>query len=152
MRRHVARISAGGFHPALIALLLAAGCAQPPAPLPAAPEPGRLGVLDAAYDRSKWRWVRNLDGRALLAHAEIPLCYLDPQPATHFDAPAFTVKKEEKTFGGVRYTVMDVFEGRQFSETVYLRAAEPLLTVYSPGACRTEAERILERYEQTRKP
>lgn len=134
------------------ALVLAAGCAQMTGPSfePAA-EPGSLGALDAAYDRTKWRWVKNIDGRLLLSHTEVGKCFVDPQPDHGFNEPGFSVKRKEKTIGNARYEVVSVFEKQQFWEAIYLRAGSktPLLGVYSDGACQHEAERILHTYEKT---
>lgn len=136
---------------ALPALVLAAGCAQLPAPFPEpATEPGSLGVLDAAYDRAKWRWVKNPDGRALLMHTELQKCFVDPQPDQDFTDPGFTLTREEKTIGNTRYEVVSVFEKRDFWEAIYMRAGAkaPMLGVYASGKCQDEAERILENYEK----
>ena len=130
-----------------------AGCAQLPVPT-AAPtaEPSGFGVLDPAYDRSKWRWVKNADGRPLLAHTEVQKCFVDPHPDQDFREPGFIIKREEKNFGATRYEVVNVFEKQQFWIAVYHRAGtpQPVLGVYSEGACRAEAERILHSYEKTR--
>jgi hypothetical protein len=136
---------------ALAAQTLISACVQPPelSPTPSA-TPGSFGALDTHYDRSQWRWVRNPDGRLLLSHTAVAKCFLDPQPVEDFNAPGFTVTREEKTIGGARYEIANVFEGRQFSEAIYRRsgAGTPLLGVYADGACRTEAERILQAYEK----
>lgn len=113
-------------------------------------EPGNLGVLDSAYDRSKWRWVRNPDGRALLKHVDVEQCFVDPDPADDFNEPGFVVKREQKTIGNTRYDVLNVFEGRDFWIAVYQPAGtrDPWLGVYAEGRCREEAERILQAYEK----
>jgi hypothetical protein len=134
-------------------LLLAGGCAQLSGPTPVpADEPGSLGVLDSAYDRTKWRWVRNPDGRSLLSHATVPKCFVDPRPGDDFNEPDFSVKRDRRTIGKTAYEVRNVFQGRDFWEAVYQRegSREPLLGVYSEGACRIEAERILEAYENSK--
>jgi hypothetical protein len=135
-------------------LLLAGGCAQLSGPTPVpADQPGNLGVLDSAYDRAKWRWVTNPDGRSLLSHATVQKCFVDPRPLDDFNEPGFSVKRERRTIGKTTYEVRNVFQGRDFWEAVYQRegSREPLLGVYSEGACRTEAERILEAYENRRR-
>ena len=136
------------------ALMFMAACAQlgGPAPVPS-DEPGSLGVLDRAYDRATWRWVKNPDGRLLLTHASLHKCFIDPHPADDFNEPGFAVKRERKTIGNAPYDVLNVFQGREFCEAVYQRegAPEPLLGVYADGACRAQAERILEAYESGRK-
>ncbi len=137
------------------ALLLAAGCTgvspppQSPKPSPLS-ETGTLGVLDSAYDRSQWRWVKNPDGRSLLSHVTVPKCFVDPDPGQDFGAPDFVLKREQKTIGKTRYDILNVFEGRQFWMAVYQPAGarEPWLGVYSEGRCREEAERILQAYEK----
>ena len=130
-----------------------AGCAQlsEPTPVPAA-ESTSFGVLDSMYDRSKWRWVKNADGRPLLAHTEVQKCFVDPHPDQDFREPGFIIKREEKHFGATRYEVVNVFEKQQFWIAVYHRAGtpKPVLGVYSDGACREAAERILHSYEKTR--
>src|SRR5688572_2844556 len=136
---------------AAAACALAAGCAQPPrAPetLETIPAP-KIGALASAYDRSKWRWVRNPDGRALLAHTDVSPCFVDPEPPLDQHDAAFTLRRSEKTIGGTRYAVVDVYENRQFWEAVYTRAGaqRPALGVYADGRCREEAERILLNYE-----
>jgi hypothetical protein len=116
-----------------------------------APE-ASLGALDTVYDRSKWQWVINVDGRPLLRHTEVPQCYLDPDPPHHFHEPAFRLKREAKTFGMTRYQVILAYEGEDFWEAVYIppSSSVPLLGVYAPGRCQEEAERILEVYERQR--
>jgi len=135
-------------------LALVAACAHQgrPVPLPA-DQPGSFGVLDATYDRAKWRWVRNPDGRSLLSHASVQKCFVDPRPNGDFNEPDFAVKRERKTIGKATYDVQNVFQGSDFWEAVYRRegSREPLLGVYADGACRAEAERILESYESARK-
>ena len=113
-------------------------------------EAPKLGALEAAYDRGKWRWVRNPDGRALLTHTELRKCFVDPQPpADTYDA-GFTLKRSEKTIGGARYEVTSVFEKKDFWEAVYRRSgwSTPMLSVYAAGSCQAEAERILDNYER----
>jgi hypothetical protein len=134
------------------AVLLAAGCAQMAEPsFELADKPGSLGPLDAAYDKTKWRWVKNADGRVLLSHVEVRRCFIDPQPNEDFNDPGITLKKEEKTIGNARYEVVNVYDKREFWEAIYVRsgAKEPLLSVYSEGRCRQEAEGILQNYEKT---
>ena len=135
----------------VVMLTFAGACAQlgGPTPVPT-DQPGSFGVLDPTYDRAKWRWVRNPDGRSLLAHATVHKCFIDPRPADDFNDPGFVVKRERKTIGNTSYDVLNVFQGRDFWEAVYRRdgAREPLLGVYADGACRAEAERILETYER----
>ena len=137
---------------AALALLLAA-CTQTPPQVPSE-RPGSLGALDAAYDRDSWRWVRNPDGRDLLAHAQIAKCFVDPKPAQHFSEPEFTVKREQKTIGAARYNVMNVVQGRDFWIAVYQRegASAPALGVYSEGRCREAAEGILRAHETKKGP
>ena len=134
------------------ALALAAGCAQVPPqyPVPAA-ERGHLGVLDAAYDRAAWHWVRNADGRSLLSHTSVDKCFLDPDPEQDFKDPGFSLKREVKTIGGTRYEIARLYDKGQFWEAVYLRPGSkaPLLGVYSSGRCQDEAERILQTYEKS---
>lgn len=137
-----------------VALTFMAACAQlgGPTPVPA-DRPGSFGVLDATYDRAKWQWVRNPDGRSLLTHATVHKCFVDPRPADDFNEPGFVVKRERRTIGNTPYDVLNVFQGRDFWEAVYRRegSSEPLLGVFADGPCRTEAERILEAYESGRK-
>jgi hypothetical protein len=151
--RTTGRIAARGAAVAA-ALTLIAACAQQgrPAPVPA-DQPGSFGALDAAYDRAKWRWVRNPDGRLLLSHATVQKCFIDPRPHEDFNEPGFAVKRERKTIGKTAYDVLNVLQGSDFWEAVYRRegSREPLLGVYADGACRVEAERILEAYESGRK-
>ena len=133
-------------------ILLLAACAQTSAP-PESFEPieaPKLGALEAAYDRSKWRWVRNPDGRALLMHAELQKCFVDPQPPLDFHDASFTLKRHEKMIGSTRYEIVSVFEKRQFWEAIYVRSGSktPLLGVYAEGRCMEEAERILTAYEK----
>ena len=130
---------------------LVAGCAQIQPPQ----EPGepiaapRLGALDSAYDRTKWKWFRNPDGRALLTHTELQQCFVNPQP-DHLHDQGFTVKRGEKTIGPTRYEVVSVFENRDLWEVIYVRAGAkaPILGVFSAGRCQDEAERILQAYEK----
>jgi hypothetical protein len=46
---------------------------------------------------------------------------------------------------------VNVYDKEQFWEAVYLRSGTtiPLLGVYAEGACREEAERILDAHEKT---
>ena len=62
-----------------------------------------------------------------------------------FNDPDFALKREEKTIGGARYGIVNVFEQQTFWSAVYTRAGtpKPVLEVYSEGACREAAERIL---------
>jgi hypothetical protein len=139
----------------LLAILLAAGCAQMPGPAPeAAAKPGSLGALDSAYDRNQWRWVRNPDGRELLAHTGMQKCFVDPRPQQDFNEPGFSVRREQRTVGSARYNVMNVFEGRDFWIAVYQREGSPApaLGVYSDGRCREAAENILKAYENAKGP
>lgn len=130
-----------------------AGCAQPSPPQETGEpiEAPKLGALDTAYDRTKWKWFRNPDGRALLAHTELQKCFVNPKPDQDFLDPGFTVKREEKTIGVTRYEVVSVFENRQLWEVIYVRPGSkaPVLGVFSAGKCQDEAERILQAYEKT---
>ena len=139
-----------GASAAITVIVLAAGCARTPVSLEPATTPGSLGTLDAAYDRAKWRWVKNLDGRALLEHTELRQCFVNPRPDAGFTDPGFTVTRAEKIIGAMRYEVVSVFEQRDFWEAVYVRpgAKAPLLGVYAAGKCQEEAERILQAYEK----
>jgi hypothetical protein len=132
---------------------LLAGCAQTLAPVPAE-RPGNLGVLDSAYDRGEWRWVKNPDGRELLAHSQLSKCFVDPRPDVGFNEPGFAVKREQKTFGAARYSVTNVYEGNDFWIAVYQREGSqtPALGVYSDGRCRDAAENILRAYEKKKGP
>jgi phosphomannomutase len=135
----------------LAALFLATGCAQLSQPsFELAAEPGSLGALDRDYDRTKWRWVKNVDGRLLLSHTQVPKCFINPQPDQDFSDSGFTLKREERSIGSGRYDVVNVYDNDQFWEAVYLRSGTttPLLGVYSEGACRDEAERILDTHEK----
>jgi hypothetical protein len=139
----------------LLAVLLAAGCAHVPGPAPeAVATPSSLGALDSAYDRNQWRWVRNPDGRELLAHTGMQKCFVDPKPQQDFNEPGFLVKRERRTVGSARYDVMNVFEGRDFWIAVYQREGSPApaLGVYSDGRCREAAESILKAYEKAKGP
>ena len=131
--------------------VIAAGCAQvrEPAALDPVPAP-KIGALESAYDRARWAWVRNADGRALLRHTEVRDCFVDPQPPLDVHDPGFTLKRGEKTIGGARYDIVTVYEKRDFWEAVYTRsgAQKPSLGVYAAGRCQEEAERILQAYEQ----
>ena len=136
---------------AAIAAAILAGCAETPAPLEPASAPGSLGSLDGAFDRTKWRWVKNPDGRTLLAHIELQKCFVNPRPDQGFTDPGFTMTREEKTIGATRYEVVSVFEKRDFWEAIYMRpgANAPVLGVYAAGKCQEEAERILQAYEKS---
>ena len=138
---------------AVSVLVMAAGCAQlpPPADAPAQPPKARtLGVLDAAYDRTKWRWIENADGRVLLTHSEVQECFIDPQPEHDLHDTGFNREREDKTIAGTRYAVVSLFDKGDFWAAIYLRAGSrvPLLGVYSTGRCQEEAERILRTYEK----
>jgi hypothetical protein len=134
---------------ALVCVLLA-GCA-PNAPLLEPIEGPKLRTLEGAYDRAKWRWVRNADGRALLTHTELASCFVQPEPPLDPHEDGLTVKRGEKTIRGTRYQVVSVYEKEDFWEAVYMRAGStmPMLSVYAAGRCQQEGERILERYEQS---
>lgn len=138
--------------PAVAALAaIVAGCAQMGGPAAPQPIPPReIGTLDSAYDRAKWTWVRNADGRALLKHAEVSDCFVDPQPPLDVHDAGFTLKRDEKTIGATRYDVLTVYEKRDFWEAVYTRSGSqtPTLGVYAAGRCQEEAERILQVYER----
>jgi hypothetical protein len=112
-----------------------------------------VSVRDMPYDRSAWRWVKNPDGRQLLSHTAIEKCFIDPQPEQDFKDPGFTLRREEKTIGPTRYEVVRVFQQQELWSAVYTRsgASRPALGVYSDGACREAAERILQAYENTRR-
>jgi len=126
------------------------GCSPAPPVLEPIEGP-KLGRLERAYDRTKWRWVRNADGRPLLTHASLAKCFVDPEPP--FDAydASFTVKRNEKTIAGTRYEILSVYERGDFWEAVYRRAGseKPMLSVYATGRCQQEAEAILQTYEQS---
>jgi hypothetical protein len=134
-------------------MLVLAGCAQVtgPGPVPA-DQPGSLGVLDSDYDRSKWRWVKNADGRSLLSHTVVQKCFVDPDPGREFNEPGFTVKRERRAVGTAHYDVLNVYQNRDFWVAVYQREGSraPLLGVYADGACRAEAERILQAYDESK--
>lgn len=137
----------------VIALSVLAGCAQlqsPQEPVEQVDAP-KIGALDAAYDRTKWRWFRNPDGRALLSHTELPKCFVNPQPDPDFHDQGFTIKRGEKTIGPTRYQVVSVFDKSDLWEVIYVRAGSkaPILGVFSTGKCQDEAERILQAYEKS---
>ena len=136
---------------AIAAIVLAAGCAKTPVSLEPASAPGSLGSLDTAYDRAKWRWVKNLDGRALLEHTELEQCFVNPKPDQGFTDPGFSVTRAEKIIGATRYEVVSVYEQRDFWEAIYMRPGTnaPVLGVYARGKCQDEAERILQAYEKS---
>ena len=144
---HAARPRA--FVPAAVLAGLLAGCAQTPATLEPIDAP-KLGALESAYDRAKWRWVRNADGRALLTHTELAKCFVDPQPPLDVHDAGFTLKRSEKTIGSARYEVVSVFEKNDFWEAIYVRPGtrRPVLSVYAAGRCQEEAEGILQAYER----
>ena len=126
------------------------GCA--PGPLILEPiEAPKLRMLEGAYDRDKWRWVRNADGRPLLTHTEVSNCFVDPEPPLDVHDAGFTLKRAEKTIAGTRYQIVNVFEKNDFWEAVYVRSGSkaPVLSVYARGRCQDEAERILATYEQS---
>lgn len=131
------------------ATIVVAGCAGLSGPADA---PATVSLRDMPYDRSIWRWVNNPDGRQLLSHTTLEKCFVDPQPSLDFNDPDFTLKREEKTIGGARYEIVNVLEQQTFWSGVYTRVGnpKPVLEVYSEGACREAAERILQAYE-TRK-
>jgi hypothetical protein len=145
---HLEQIKDVGRAAAFASLL--AGCAPAPPVLEAIEAP-KLRTLERAYDRDKWRWVRNSDGRALLTHTELSKCFVDPEPPLDVHDPGFTLKPSEKTIAGVRYQVLSVYEKNDFWEAVYVRAGSktPMLSVYARGRCQQEAERILQRYEES---
>ncbi|MGZ8263869.1 MAG: hypothetical protein ACXW2I_06695 [Burkholderiales bacterium] len=133
-------------------LVLTTGCAGNPFgphDADALPEARTLGVLEGSYDPRTWRWITNPDGRALLEHARIDKCFIDPHPREALEDQAFTAKREQRTIGRTRYEVVTLLENQELWEVVYLRAGteKPLLGVYSAGECQREAERILEAYE-----
>src|SRR5688572_19762977 len=138
----------------IVLAVVAAGCAdvRERVTLDAIPAP-KIGTLESAYDRAKWTWVKNADGRSLLRHAEVRDCFVDPQPPLDVHDPGFTVKRGEKTIGAARYNVVTVYEKRDFWEAIYTRsgANAPTLGVYAAGRCQEEAERILHTYESQRK-
>jgi hypothetical protein len=117
---------------ALTVSLLAAACAEPPR----AP----------SESETTWRSYRNADGRDLLAHATIAKCYVDTTPPQDFNQPGFEIRRERKNIGGSLYDVANVYRGREFWMSVYRAAGAPtpLLGVYSEGACRDAAERMIE--------
>ena len=135
-------------------VLLIAACAQAPRTPEALEsiETPKIGTLETAYDRTKWRWVKNRDGRALLTHTDVPQCFVDPQPPLDVHDAGFTLKRHEKAIGATRYQVVSVYEQRDFWEAIYTRpgARTPTLSVYAEGRCQQEAERILEAYERAR--
>jgi hypothetical protein len=125
------------------------GCAPAP-PLLEPIEGPKLGRLERAYDRTKWRWVRNADGRPLLTHSTVTKCFVDPEPPSDTYDATFTLKRSEKTIAGTRYEILGVYEKNDFWEAVYRRVGsdKPVLSVYAPGRCQREAEDILQTYEQ----
>ena len=135
--------------------VILAGCAQiqPREPGEVIEAP-KVGALDSAYDRSKWRWFRNPDGRALLSHTELQKCFVNPQPDHDFHHAGFSIKRNEKTIGATRYEVVSVFDKADLWEVIYVRVGSktPLLGVFSAGKCQDEAEKILQAYERSLKP
>jgi len=144
MRSRLGRTTAVAF------CVVVAGCA-PNGPVLEPIEGPKLGALENAYDRTKWRWVRNADGRALLTHTELSKCFVQPEPPVDSYDEDFTLKRGEKTIGGTQYEVTSVYDRNDFWEAVYVRSGSkaPLLSVYAPGRCQQAGERILERYEQS---
>ena len=136
----------------LLFTLVVGACAHGPEASrePAVPAPA--AGIEGAYDAARWKWIKNRDGRALLTHAEMAKCFVDPQPPQHVTGPGLRVTRETRTIGGARYEVATAYEGADFWEAVYLRAgsAAPLLGVYAGGKCQQEAERIIENYEKRR--
>src|SRR3989442_15905503 len=94
---------------AAAALLIAAGCAQQEAERTPAAEAPTLGVLESAYDRAKWEWVKNADARMLLKHTQLAKCFLDSDPPMHFDSD-LRVTRETKAIGSARYEVVTAYE------------------------------------------
>lgn len=139
---------------AIVALvLIVAGCADLREPVTLEPIAApQIGALEAAYDRGKWTWVRNADGRSLLRHAQIGNCFVDPQPPLDAHDPGLRLERGEKAIGAARYGVLTVYEKREFWEAIYTRSGSstPTLGVYAAGRCQEEAERILHTYEQSR--
>jgi hypothetical protein len=135
--------------PAALLTGLLAGCATQTSNFGTIDAP-KLGTLEFVYDRSKWTWVRNRDGRALLTHMRLAKCFVDPEPPQNFENPGDTLKRDDKTIGNTRYEVVSVFEKNDFWEAVYLRSGSqrPVLSVYATGECQAEAERILQAYEE----
>jgi hypothetical protein len=129
---------------------LLAGCAPSPVTFEAIEAP-KLRTLEGAYDRDKWRWIRNADGRPLLTHTNVAKCFVDPEPPLDVHDVGFTLKRDEKTIAGTRYQIVNVFEKNDFWEAVYVRSGSkaPILSVYARGRCQDEAERILATYEQS---
>jgi hypothetical protein len=129
---------------------LLGGCTPAPPVLEPIEGP-KLGTLERAYDRSKWRWVRNADGRPLLTHSTVARCFVDPEPPFDSYDATFTLKRSEKTIAGTRYQILNVYEKNDFWEAVYRRTGseKPILSVYAAGRCQREAEDILQTYEQS---
>ena len=144
----MARIS----HVAACAVILIAGCAQPEGERLSPSEAPSLGVLESAYDRAKWEWVKNADARMLLKHRELAKCFIDPEPPMGLTDPGLNVTRASRTIGTTLYDVSTAYEGKDFWEAVYLRSGSqrPMLGVYAGGACQREAEKILEAYEKKR--
>jgi hypothetical protein len=126
------------------------GCTPAPPVLEPIEGP-KLGRLERAYDRTRWRWVRNADGRPLLTHASLAKCFVDPDPPPDAYDAGFTLRRSEKTIAGTRYEILNVYERTDFWEAVYRRAGseKPILSVYAMGRCQREAEDILQTYEQS---
>jgi hypothetical protein len=137
---------------AACALALAAGCAKQEADRTPASEAPTLGVLESAYDRAHWEWVKNADARTLLRHRNVAQCFLDPEPPMNLNDSGLRITRGSKTIGTARYDVLTAYEGQDFWEAVYVRSgsARPVLGVYAGGACQQEAEKILETYEKRR--
>jgi hypothetical protein len=127
-----------------------AGCTPAPPVLEPIEGP-KLGRLERAYDRTKWRWVRNADGRPLLTHSTVAKCFVDPEPPFDTYDATFTLKRSDKKIAGTRYEIMSVYERNDFWEAVYRRAGseKPILSTYAAGRCQREAEDILQTYEQS---
>ena len=126
------------------------GCTPAPPVLEPIEGP-KLGRLERAYDRAKWRWVKNADGRPLLTHATVEKCFVDPEPPFDSYDATFTLKRSEKTIAATRYEILSVYDKSDFWEAVYRRTGtdKPILSVYAPGRCQREAEDILQTYEQS---
>jgi hypothetical protein len=84
-----------------------------------------------------------------MTHTEVDKCFVDPEPPLDVHGAGFTLKRGRRTIAGTRYEVVSVFEKHDFWEAVYTRSgsSSPILSVYAPGRCQDEAERILQRYE-----
>ena len=146
----VRKIGATGLIVVGIGVLVLGGCSRLREPSFEPTESGSLGVLDDAYDKALWRWVRNVDGRVMLTHTQVPRCFVIAQPDEDYNDPEFTAKREDKMIGGGRYQVINLYEHGEFWEAIYIQSSTntPLLSVYADGRCRAEAERILETHEK----